>query len=144
MTHRTFDDTDRRIVACLLEDAARSNKDIGAAVHLTGQAVGARIRRLRELGVIEGYTLRWNPDKLGLAVQAFITMFLPSNSAHAALIAFAREREEIAEMHRVSGEGCYWLRVRVNGGAELNALLGELLAFGNYKVSLSIETVKSG
>lgn len=53
-----------------------------------------------------------------------------------------QSREEIRELHRVSGEGCYWMRVRIGNGSELNQLLEELLRFGNYKLSLSIEKLK--
>lgn len=69
------DDTDIRILQILIQDAKRSHKEIGEAVHLTGQAVGARVRKLQDLGVIEGYTVKWNPERLGLGLQAFVTVF---------------------------------------------------------------------
>lgn len=50
--------------------------------------------------------------------------------------------KHIAELHRVSGEGCYWMRVRISTPAELNDILDELLRYGNYKLSLSISQVK--
>ncbi|RTE01757.1 Lrp/AsnC family transcriptional regulator [Paenibacillus whitsoniae] len=137
-----FDDIDYRILRCLLQDAKQSFKKIGQQVHLTGQAVGARVRRLEDLGVIRGYTVNWDPDKLGLPVHAFIVVFVNSNSAHSAFLAYIAGSEPVQEAHRVSGEGCYWLRVRLAASTDLNVLLDELLAFGNYKVSLSIGQVK--
>jgi len=142
MTLTTIDETDLRILNMLLDNSALAHKEIGALVHLTGQAVGARIRKLQELGVIEGYTLRWNPDKLGLTVHALVTVFMKSGAAHSAFQAFALRRSEILEAHRIGGEGCYWLRVRVDSQAALNALLDELLHYGNYKISLSIGRIK--
>lgn len=142
MTVQALDEVDIRILQCLLEDSRRSNKEIGEIVHLTGQAVGARVRKLQDLGVIEGYTLRWNPQKIGRNVHAFVTAFVNPGAAHQAFRDFVQSREEIEEMHRVSGEGCYWLRVRITDGAELNGLLDALLRYGNYKVSLSIEALK--
>ncbi|EFM09668.1 transcriptional regulator, AsnC family [Paenibacillus curdlanolyticus YK9] len=142
MANQTLDDTDLQILQCLIDNSLRSHKEIGQLVHLSGQAVGARVRRLHDLGVIDGYTLRWNPDKIGQTVHAFVTVFMKSNTAHTAFLSFARSRPEIIEVHRVSGEGCYWMRVRLSGGGALNALLDEVLAYGNYKLSLSIEMVK--
>ncbi|WP_127533260.1 Lrp/AsnC family transcriptional regulator [Paenibacillus kobensis] len=142
MINQSIDEVDLRILECLLEDAQRSHKEIGQLVHLTGQAVGARVRKLQDAGVIEGYTLRWNPDKIGLTVHAFLIIFMKSNTAHQSFIAFAKSREEVAEVHRVSGEGCYWMRVRLRSGAELNAFLEQLLQHANYRLSLSIETIK--
>jgi Lrp/AsnC family transcriptional regulator, leucine-responsive regulatory protein len=142
MSQSSIDEVDIRILKCLLEDATRSNKDIGQEVHLTGQAVGARIRKMQDIGVIEGYTLRWNPDKLGLNVHAFVTVFMNSNAAHQSFQTFVQNNENVTEAHRVSGEGCYSLRVRVSSQSELAAFLDGLLKFGNYKVSLSISQLK--
>ncbi|NEW09280.1 Lrp/AsnC family transcriptional regulator [Paenibacillus sp. SYP-B3998] len=142
MNSSMIDPIDLRILQCLLEDATQPHKVIGELVHLTGQAVGTRIRRMQDTGLIEGYTLRWNPDKLGLTVHAFITVFLSSNTAHQTFRAFVQQNEQIIEMHRVSGEGCYWMRVRVSSSEQLSDLLDALLRFGNYKLSLSIGQVK--
>lgn len=142
MAQPAIDDTDLKIVQALLGNALLTHKEIGEIVHLTGQAVGARVRKLQDLGVIEGYTLRWNPEKIGLSVHAFLIMFMNSNRSHQAFRSFVQSNDSIAEVHRVGGEGCYWLRLRVSDGTELNKLLEEALQFGNYKLSLSIERVK--
>lgn len=142
MSNPSIDELDLRILSALLEDATLSHKEIGQLVHLTGQAVGARIRKLQDFGVIEGYTLRWNPEKIGQTVHAFVTVFLPSGAAHSSFQSFVQSDDRIVEMHRVSGEGCYWMRVRVDSQLALNAFLDELLKFGNYKLSLSIGRIK--
>lgn len=142
MSSPAIDAIDLQILQCLLEDALRSNKEIGQHVHLTGQAVGARVRKLQDMGVIEGYTVRWNPEKLGQSVHAFITVFMKSSSAHQSFLSFVQSSERVIETHRVSGEGCYWMRVRALTPADLNTFLDELLQYGNYKVSLSIGQVK--
>ncbi|WP_151733023.1 Lrp/AsnC family transcriptional regulator ['Paenibacillus yunnanensis' Narsing Rao et al. 2020] len=142
MTTPPIDETDFRILQLLIEDSTRSHKELGELVHLTGQAVGARIRRMRELDIIEGYTVRWNPGKIGQHIHAFITVFLSSNTAHAAFQRFARDHASVAELHRVSGEGCYWMRVRTGDQEDLNAFLDELLQFGNYRVNLGMAQLK--
>ena len=73
--NETIDATDVRILQILIQDAKRSNKEIGEEVHLTGQAVVARVRALQDLGVIEGVYGKWNPDRLGLGLKAFVTVF---------------------------------------------------------------------
>ncbi|WP_127547951.1 MULTISPECIES: Lrp/AsnC family transcriptional regulator [Paenibacillus] len=138
-----IDDTDIRILQILIQDAKRSHKEIGEEVHLTGQAVGARVRKLQDLGVIEGYTVKWNPERLGLGLQAFVTVFLNSGDRHAAFRTFIADRKDIVEVHRVSGEGCYLMRVQTGTTEQLGQLLEALLPYGNYKVSLSIGVEKS-
>jgi Lrp/AsnC family leucine-responsive transcriptional regulator len=138
-----IDDTDIRILQILIQDAKRSHKEIGEEVHLTGQAVGARVRKLQDLGVIEGYTVKWNPERLGLGLQAFVTVFLNSGDRHAAFRTFIADRKDIVEVHRVSGEGCYLMRVQTGTTEQLGQLLEALLPYGNYRVSLSIGVEKS-
>lgn len=142
MAGQGIDEIDLKILEALLNDAFLTHKEIGERVHLTGQAVGARVRKLEELGVIEGYTLRWNPEKIGLQVHAFLIVFMNMNQSHQAFRDFTRKTESVQEVHRVSGEGCYWLRIRTKDSSELNQLLDEILKYGNYKLSLSIEQIK--
>lgn len=142
LSSQTIDEVDLQILSHLLSDSSQSHKEIGQHVHLTGQAVGARVRKLQDLGVIEGYTLRWNPERIGLTVHAFVTVLLKSNTGHQAFLSFAQANEQVVELHRVSGDGCYWLRVRVGSPKELNAFLDELLTYANYKLSLSIDQIK--
>lgn len=142
MKYPELDELDGRILQCLTQDARMSHKDIGQAVHLTGQAVGARIRRLEEAGIIEGFTVKWNAAKTGLPVHALVTVFMNSSTKHKAFQTFAQEHPAVEEACRVGGEGCYWMRVRAASQAELTDLLDELLAYGNYRVSLDIGRIK--
>ncbi|HWR38190.1 MAG TPA: Lrp/AsnC family transcriptional regulator [Patescibacteria group bacterium] len=135
------DETTLKIIAALQENARLQWKDIGSRVHLTGQAVAERVRRLEDQGLIEGYSARINPAKLGLTVTALITVFM-TNTRHSEFQAFLRHRPGIAEAHRISGEGCYWLKAVLASPEELNALLNELLPFGNYRVNLSIDKIR--
>jgi len=139
---QAIDDIDLKILQVLLDNALLTHKEIGEIVHLTGQAAGARVRKLQHLGVIDGFTLRWNPERIGLNVHAFLIVFMNSNGAHQAFRKFVHSKESVTEVHRVGGEGCYWLRIRISDGSELNQLLEEVLKYGNYKLSLSIEQVK--
>jgi Lrp/AsnC family leucine-responsive transcriptional regulator len=136
-----LDSTDIAILRCLEGNARLSWKEIGESVHMTGQAVAARVARLEETGVIERYTLQTNKAKLGTPVTAHITVFMKT-SDHRALRTFVAHESAIAEAHRSSGEGCYWLRAIVADHDELNRLLEQLLQYGNYRVSLSLESIK--
>jgi Lrp/AsnC family leucine-responsive transcriptional regulator len=143
MNSLAIDTIDLHILQSLIEDSARSHKTIGQEVHLSGQAVGARVRKLEELGIIEGYTIKWNREKIGKTVNAMITVFMKSTTTHSLFQTFVKRDHRIEEAHRVSGEGCYWLRLRVDNNLELNQFLDDLLQYGNYKVSLSIGSIKS-
>jgi Lrp/AsnC family leucine-responsive transcriptional regulator len=136
-----LDQTDLSILKMLQKNGRMQWREIGEEVHLTGQAVGNRIRRMEEMGVIRGYTAVIDPAKLGPILTALVTIFMKSTD-HLRFQQFIREREEIVEAHRVSGEGCYSLKVQVRDQAALNDLLDAILEYGNYRVNLSIGQLK--
>ncbi|WP_274362946.1 Lrp/AsnC family transcriptional regulator [Paenibacillus thermotolerans] len=136
-----LDSTDMAILECLKSNSRMQWKEIGERVHLTGQATANRIARLEELGIIEAYTLKVNESKLGRPVVGFVTIFMKSTD-HSGLKEWALKQKAVEEIHRVSGEGCYWMKVRAASTDELNALLDHIVRFGNYRVNLSIGQVK--
>ncbi len=63
-------------------------------------------------------------------------------SNHEKFIQFLNERQEVVEAHRVSGEGCYHLKIKVTSQEELNLFLNSILEYGNYTLYLSINEIK--
>lgn len=136
-----LDSLDLQIIACLKENARTQWKEIGHKVHLTGQAVADRVHRLEDLGLISGYTVELDETRLEAGLTVFITIFLKTTD-HTAFQAFIKNKPEIKELHRISGDGCYWLRAIMPSHEQLNALLDEILPFGNYRLSISIGKIK--
>lgn len=136
-----FDQTDFEILKLLSQNSRMQWQEIGEAVHLTGQAVRNRILRLEKLGVIEGYTIRMNRTKLGMEISAFVTLFMKS-ADHAAFRIYAEKNVLISEAYRISGDGCYLLKVHTKDQQSLNEFLDEILNFGNYRLTLSIDKIK--
>lgn len=63
-----MDDTDIKILTCLLNDARTSDRQIGLRVGLSGGVVRARIQRMEEAGIILEYVLKVEPVALGRGV----------------------------------------------------------------------------
>ncbi|ELY47379.1 Lrp/AsnC family transcriptional regulator [Natronorubrum sulfidifaciens] len=61
---RDLDDTDLEILELLLEDARRPYKEIADHVGLTPPAVSDRIARLEEQGIIQGFTIDVDRERL--------------------------------------------------------------------------------
>jgi Lrp/AsnC family leucine-responsive transcriptional regulator len=136
-----LDATDLGILKILSRDARMSWKDIGRDVHMTGQAVAARIKRMEETGVIQGYTVALDYTKLGKPVTCYLTVYMKTND-HASFQSFLKDKEEVREAHRISGGGCYLIKANVADNESLNVLLDEILKYGNYGMSLSIGRIK--
>lgn len=136
-----LDDTDLKILSLLLVNSRKQWREIGEEVHLTGQAVANRIRKMEDLGIIEGYTVRIDGKHLGRPILAFITVFMKTAN-HQAFHRFVDQERLITRANQISGEGCYLLEVRSSSQDELLALLEDVLKYGNYKINLSLEQLK--
>lgn len=136
-----LDQTDFEILSLLKKNSRLQWREIGEIVHLTGQAVANRIRKMEDMGIIEGYTVKLNQSKLGNNLIAFITIFMKTTN-HPSFQNFINEKIEVLEGNRISGEGCYLLKVNVSNENSLMDLLDEILKYGNYRVNISIGKIK--
>ncbi|MCM0624500.1 Lrp/AsnC family transcriptional regulator [Lysinibacillus sp. OL1_EC] len=136
-----LDNIDFQILRLLSENSRIQWKDLGKQIHMTGQAVGNRIKKLEDTGVIKAYTLLIDEMKLGLSYTAFVIIYMKTAN-HNLFINFVQERNEVLEVHRVSGEGCYHLKIKIKSQDQLNLFLNELLQYGNYSMHLSILEIK--
>lgn len=136
-----LDNIDFQILRLLSENSRIQWKDLGEQIHMTGQAVGNRIKKLEESGVIKAYSLIVDEMKLGYSYTAFVVIYMKTSN-HDSFIRFANDQNEVVEAHRVSGEGCYHLKIKVNSQEQLNLLLDKILNYGNYSLYLSIQKVK--
>lgn len=124
-TFPSLDETDRKILALLQENARISNAEIGRRVELAASAIHHRIRKLEESGVIQGYTTRIDPRALGYSLVSFVRV-QTGEGARAPEINEALSRlPEVQEVHRVVGEDCFFVKVRVHDPQALAALLDE-------------------
>ncbi|HJV47431.1 MAG TPA: Lrp/AsnC family transcriptional regulator [Bacillota bacterium] len=136
-----LDKVDFQILRILTENSRIQWKDLGEQIHMTGQAVGSRIKKLEESGVIKAYSLIIDEMKLGLPYTAFVIVYMKTVN-HDLFIHFINDRKEIIEAHRISGEGCYLLKIKVISQDQLNLFLNKLLDHGNYRLNLSIQEIK--
>jgi Lrp/AsnC family transcriptional regulator, leucine-responsive regulatory protein len=118
---KTLDPTDWRILDELQRDGRLSYNQLARRVNLSAPAVAERVRRLEEQGVIAGYQARVDPGKAGLPLTAFIQMrctpgrcLLQTSSAD--------DLPEVVEVHKLSGEFCSMLKVRVASMQHLEGL----------------------
>src|SRR5215470_5126255 len=69
-----LDGTDWAIIGEIQRDARLSFNQIAKRVNLSAPSVAARVRRLEETGVIEGYHARISPAAVGLPLTAFVQL----------------------------------------------------------------------
>jgi Lrp/AsnC family leucine-responsive transcriptional regulator len=134
-----LDPTDWAIIGQIQHDARLSFNQIAKRVNLSAPSVAARIRRLEEAGVIEGYHARIRPAAAGLPLTAFIQ--LHCHPGRCLLKTSAAENfPEIVEIHRLSGRSCTMVKVRTASMAHLSSLLERIGEHADANSHIVLET----
>ncbi|MCA8831468.1 AsnC family transcriptional regulator [Hymenobacter pini] len=98
-----LDDTDRKILALLIEDAKMPYTEIARKVHVSGGTVHVRMARLEELGIVQGATLKIDYQKLGYGVRAFLGIYLQKSSVYESVVAALRQIPEVVSIDFTTG-----------------------------------------
>ncbi|MFM2317432.1 MAG: HTH-type transcriptional regulator LrpC [Pseudomonadota bacterium] len=126
----------KAILQRLRANARMSWQQIGKEVHLTGQAVAARVQQMEDQGVINGYTIRQQDIE-----RHFITMFMDV-ARFDEFEQLLKNEAQVESAYKITGEGCYHLVFTPEAPNELEPFLQRLLKYGRYRVSSVLRGVK--
>ena len=139
---------DDAILFHLRQDSSLTNTELADLVGLTPSPCLRRVKKLEESGVIDGYTARLDPEKLGLQIQAFIQVRIERQSKDVAesFEEAVRRLPEIRACYVMTGDLDFLLHVFV---ADLKAfseftmhtLIG-LPGVKDIRSSLVLESIK--
>jgi Lrp/AsnC family leucine-responsive transcriptional regulator len=121
-----FDSIDRQILLILREEGRASHAALAKAVGLSAPAVGERVRKLEQAGVIRGYRAVLDADALGLDICAFVAIAPQPRKPAADLVERLLSLPEIEELHAVAGNYAYIAKVRVASTQALDGFLDRL------------------
>lgn len=108
-----LDETDRRLLRALAEDATTSAGALGRRLGLSQPAAWRRIRRLEEAGILAGRRLVLDREALGFSVTVFLGVKLAAKG-RVSLEDFERAVAAIPEVQTVEHVlGLYDYRLRV-------------------------------
>ena len=142
------DETDRKILAELQQDASQSLDEIARKVGSSKTPVWNRIRKMREAGVIGQQTVILNAEALGFEACFFVLIRTSEHDAdwQQRFLKALLSRDEVQEAHRLAGDIDYILKVRVQNAHAYDvfyqALIAEVRVF-NVTALLSMEEIKS-
>lgn len=140
---KTLDQTDWRIIAELQRDGRLSYNKLGKLVNLSSPAVAERVRRLEEVGVIAGYQARIDPALAGLPLTTFVQMRCALGRC-LLKTTVAEDFPEVVEVHKLSGNSCNMLKVRVASMRHLEGLLERLGEHGEINSHVVLSTQYEG
>jgi DNA-binding Lrp family transcriptional regulator len=124
-----LDSTDRAILRVLADDARVSNKELAERVGVAQSTCLARVRALRESGVIRGYHADIDPRALGHDLQAMIAIRLQPHArgAMAEVVTTLSRRPEVLDVYFVAGANDFLLHVATSSTDELRRLVADRL-----------------
>ena len=145
-----LDATDLAILRILQEDAALTNKQVAARVHLSPTPVFERIKRLREQGYIKGYVAVLDAEKLDCSFIAFCYIKMKQHTFENAqrLMDAVQTMEEVGECYNISGDYDFLLKVYVSSMKEYQRfvlrIMGDLDCIGGLNSFFVMGEVKGG
>ena len=125
-TIAAMDPTDSEILRLLRADGRLSWRDLGAAVGLSANAAADRVRRLRQAGVILGFTAQVDPAAGGRSLEALVNITLAPGVDSDRFATEVCELPCVNEALHLTGAPDYQLRVACRDTAELDVLLRTL------------------
>ena len=138
-TRGALDEISWRILAALQENARLGYTELGRRVGLTAPAVAERVRRLEESGIISGYRVELNLERVGLLMTAFIR-FANRDRPASEVNQLVATLPEVLECHHVTGADCYVLKVAVTSVGHLERLIERLLRYGECTTSIILSS----
>ncbi|QSH40810.1 Lrp/AsnC family transcriptional regulator [Lentisphaerota bacterium ZTH] len=139
-----LDETDKKILHLLQDNARISNAEIARQVELAPSAVLKRIRTLETEGVIMGYETRLNPAKLDLGMTSLVEIDTDEKPGSLNIGKKISDLPEVQEISFFAGDSFYLAKVRTRdpeSHSELIRKMGELGATQTRTILL-LKTIK--
>ena len=136
-----IDDIDKAILDHLQQDGRIPYSTIAKEVGLTSTAVGQRVQKMVEEGIIEGFGVQLNQEKLGIQIQAMLTLKLYFTKMEA----FKKTLDslpEIQDCYRVTGDDCMIMKVFLRDNKHLLEFLNNLSNYGTTTTNIIIEELR--
>ncbi|ESQ87621.1 AsnC family transcriptional regulator [Asticcacaulis sp. AC460] len=126
---QVLDDTDRRILRLLRENAHLTTQDIADKVGLSQTPCWSRIKRMEEAGVISGYVALLDAEKIGRPLSVIIEINLEQHDDEK-IEAFSRhlaQQPEVTDAYLTTGEYDYVIIAAVEDTEDYEAFLRKRL-----------------
>lgn len=92
-----LDETDRSLLNLLSDNSRQTNQSLSEALGLAPSTCLARLKALRDAGVIKRFTIDVDPEALGMPLQALVSVRLRPGARHL-MNAFGKELRGLPEI----------------------------------------------
>ncbi|HEX3844316.1 MAG TPA: Lrp/AsnC family transcriptional regulator [Steroidobacteraceae bacterium] len=130
-----LDARNAQILALLQGNPRMSVSELARRVGMSAPATRERIQRMEEAGIIRGYLLEIDPAALGYPLAAFVRV-RPMPGKLPKIAELAAALPQVVECHRITGEDCFIMKVRLDSLDNLDVILDQFLTYGQTTTSI--------
>lgn len=129
-----------KILECLQKNARQSNTDISRVVGISSPAVAERIRKMEDVGIIEGYKAKISPFETGHQLKAIITLRVFMGRLKP-FFEKVKEYNEVINCYRITGNENIILEVVLKNQKHLEQFIDQLINYGETKTHIVLSQV---
>lgn len=125
-----LDALDYKLLSLLVADARATNQSLADALGIAPSTCLARLKALKETGVIERFTIDVDPEALGRSLQALISVRLRPGARHL-MQSFAEDLRSVADISQffvLAGTDDFLIHVKVRDTAHVREFVLEHLS----------------
>ncbi len=134
-----MDKQDKLLISLLKENARYPLKELAGKIGLSSPATAARIEKLQQEGIITGYTVNIDRQKLGYNITAFISLDL-SPVQKEKFYPFIKACPNVLECNCITGNYAIFIKVAFKTTQELDSFIGTLQSYGNTQTQIVFST----
>lgn len=135
-----IDALNAKILKCLQQNARLSNAEIGRQVGISSPAVSERIKKMEDIGVIEGYITIVSPFEIGYQLKAIITLRAFMGKLKP-FLEKVKTYDEVINCYRITGDENIVMEVVLKNQKHLETFIDQLISYGESKTQIVLSRV---
>ncbi len=100
---KSLDKLDLQIIQAMMQDAEVSYADLGKQFFVSGGTIHVRIKKLEELGIVQGKRLAVDLKVLGYDIIAFIGIYLEKSSMYDTVVMALKNIPQVVRVNYTTG-----------------------------------------
>lgn len=135
-----IDDINWKILEKLQGNARESFANIGRSIGLTAPAVGERVKKMEDLGILTGYHARVSYAQTGHQLKAIITLraFMGKLKPFLAIV---NTFDEVVNCYRITGNENIVMEVVIKNQFHLEKFIDKLIQYGETRTNIVLSQV---
>ena len=124
---KSLDKLDLQIIQAMMQDAEVSYADLGKQFFVSGGTIHVRIKKLEELGIVQGKRLAVDLKVLGYDIIAFIGIYLEKSSLYDTVALALKNIPQVVRVNYTTGNYSMFVEIVCKDIQQLRCVLHDEL-----------------